>query len=89
VLDGFAKNGSGKTFPNFSGKGYNSIFHAMLGMLHNIQKDPYHGTKLQAQLMECVTTMSNSGSYPVTLVSSQHYGPTPVAQHLLWSRSHS
>ena len=52
VLNGFVKNGGGKTFPNFSGKGYNSIFHAMLGMLHNIQKDPYHGAKLQAQLME-------------------------------------
>jgi len=52
VLDGFMKNSGGKTFPNFSGKGYNSIFHTMLSMLHNIQKDPYHSTKLQGQLME-------------------------------------
>ena len=26
-----------------------------------------------------VTTMSNSGSYPVTPVASQHYSSTPVA----------
>ena len=52
VLDGFAKNGSGKTFPDFSGRGYNSIFHAMLGMLHDIQKDSYHGEKLRVQLTE-------------------------------------
>ena len=52
VLDGFAKNGNGKTLPEFSGKRYSSIFHAMLGMLHGIQKDPYHGEKLRVQLME-------------------------------------
>jgi len=28
-----------------------------------------------------VTTMSNSGSYPVTLVASQLYSSTPVAHH--------
>ena len=35
-----------------------------------------------------VTTMSNSGSYPVTPVASQLCSSTPVAHHLLQSRSH-
>jgi len=30
-------------------------------------------------LVVTVTTMSNSGSYPVTPVTSQHYSSTPVA----------
>jgi len=34
-----------------------------------------------------VTTMSNSGSYPVTPVTSQLCNSTPVAHHLLRSRS--
>jgi len=34
-----------------------------------------------------VTTMSNSGPYPVTPVASQLYSSTPVAHHLLQSRS--
>jgi len=37
--------------------------------------------------MHCVTTMSSSGSYPVTPVTSQLYSSTPVVHHLLWSRS--
>jgi len=36
---------------------------------------------------EGVTTMSNSGPYPVTPVASQHYSSTLVAHHLLRSRS--
>jgi len=34
-----------------------------------------------------VTTMSNSGSYPVTPVALQLYSSTPVTHHLLRSRS--
>ena len=34
-----------------------------------------------------VMTMSNSGPYPVTPVASQLYSSTPVAHHLLRSRS--
>jgi len=36
---------------------------------------------------EVVMTMSNSGPYPVTPVASQLYSSTPVAHHLLRSRS--
>jgi len=38
-----------------------------------------------------VTTMSNSGPYPVTPVASQLYSSTPVAHHLLrsWSRRYT
>jgi len=38
-----------------------------------------------------VTTMSNSGSYPVTPVASQLYSSTPVVHHLLrsWSRRYT
>jgi len=38
-------------------------------------------------LWHCVTTMSNSGPYPVTPVASQLYSSTLVAHHLLQSWS--
>jgi len=40
---------------------------------------------------EAVTTMSNSGPYPVTLVASQLYSSTLVVHHLLrsWSRRYT
>jgi len=40
------------------------------------------------QLPVPVTTMSNSGSYPVTPVASQHYSSTPVA-HSYSGHSHT
>jgi len=36
---------------------------------------------------QAVMTMTNSGSYPVTLVASQLYSSTPVAHYLLRLRS--
>jgi len=42
---------------------------------------------LDLSSIKTVTTMSNSGPYPVTLVASQLYSSTPVAHHLLRSRS--
>ena len=44
------------------------------------------GRECQGQRVS-VTTMSNSGPYPVTPVASQLYSSTPVAHHLLRSRS--
>jgi len=38
--------------------------------------------------LKSVTTMSNSGPYLVTPVTLQLYSSTPVAHHLLRSRSH-
>jgi len=42
--------------------------------------------EIDAMVLDCVTTMSNSGPYPVTPVASQLYSSTPVAHHLLRSR---
>ncbi|KAG1847694.1 hypothetical protein DFJ58DRAFT_730105 [Suillus subalutaceus] len=50
VLDGFAKNGSGKSFPKFTAKEYSSLYTAMLTNLESIMRDPYHGPKLARQL---------------------------------------
>ncbi|KAG1864964.1 hypothetical protein DFJ58DRAFT_724519 [Suillus subalutaceus] len=50
VLDGFAKNGSGKSFPKFTTKEYSSLYTAMLTNLESIMRDPYHGPKLARQL---------------------------------------
>ncbi|KIK35461.1 hypothetical protein CY34DRAFT_26606 [Suillus luteus UH-Slu-Lm8-n1] len=50
VLDGFSKNGSGKSFPKFSAKEYSSLYTAMLAKLEMIMDDPYHGPKLVQQL---------------------------------------
>ncbi|KAI6142500.1 hypothetical protein BKA82DRAFT_149249 [Pisolithus tinctorius] len=52
VLDGFAKNGTGKTMPQFSSKAYNSIFHGMMKVLNDILCNPYHGTRLCDQLSQ-------------------------------------
>jgi len=42
-------------------------------------------------MLVIVTTMSNSGPYPVTPVASQLYSSTPVVHHLLrsWSRRYT
>ncbi|KAI6019710.1 hypothetical protein F5J12DRAFT_780816 [Pisolithus orientalis] len=52
VLDGFAKNGTGKMMPQFSSKAYNSIFHGMMKVLNNILHNPYHSTRLHDQLSQ-------------------------------------
>ncbi|KAI6142015.1 hypothetical protein BKA82DRAFT_4361475 [Pisolithus tinctorius] len=52
VLDGFAKNGTGKTMPQFSGKAYNSIFHGMMKVLNDILRNPYHSARLRDQLSQ-------------------------------------
>ncbi|KAI5994273.1 hypothetical protein F5J12DRAFT_785835 [Pisolithus orientalis] len=54
VLDGFVKNGTGKTMPQFSGKAYNSIFHGMMKVLNNILCNPYHSMRLCDQLSQWV-----------------------------------
>jgi len=46
-----------------------------------------HTSKKLTERWIGVTTMSNSGPYPVTPVASQLYSSTPVAHHLLRSRS--
>ncbi|KAG9309408.1 hypothetical protein JVU11DRAFT_10659 [Chiua virens] len=52
VLDGFAKNGAStlKMIPQFSGKEYRSTFQAMVKMLNEVLRHPYHGQKLRKQL---------------------------------------
>ncbi|KAI5980850.1 hypothetical protein F5J12DRAFT_931323 [Pisolithus orientalis] len=52
VLDGFAKNGTGKMMPQFSSKAYNSIFHGMMKVLNNILHNPYHSMRLHDQLSQ-------------------------------------
>ncbi|KAG1894672.1 uncharacterized protein F5891DRAFT_1194977 [Suillus fuscotomentosus] len=52
VLDGLAKNGHGKSYPNFSTKDYGPIYRRMLELLKCILKDVYHGPRLLAQLQE-------------------------------------
>ncbi|KAI6002439.1 hypothetical protein F5J12DRAFT_948084 [Pisolithus orientalis] len=52
VLDGFVKNGTGKTMPQFSGKAYNSIFHGMMKVLNDILCNPYHSVRLHNQLSQ-------------------------------------
>ncbi|KAI5984982.1 hypothetical protein F5J12DRAFT_787453 [Pisolithus orientalis] len=54
VLDGFVKNGTGKTMPQFSGKAYISIFHGMMKVLNDILHNPYHGVRLCDQLSQWV-----------------------------------
>jgi hypothetical protein len=49
-VDGSAKNGNGKSFPNFSAKLYGSIYRQMLNLLGKVLKDPHHGPKLERQL---------------------------------------
>ncbi|KIN99145.1 hypothetical protein M404DRAFT_155717, partial [Pisolithus tinctorius Marx 270] len=52
VLDRFAKNGTGKTMPQFSSKAYNSIFHGMMKVLNDILRNPYHSARLRDQLSQ-------------------------------------
>ncbi|KAG1899634.1 uncharacterized protein F5891DRAFT_1189443 [Suillus fuscotomentosus] len=52
VLNGLAKNGHGKSYPNFSMKDYGPIYCQMLELLKCILKDAYHGPRLLAQLQE-------------------------------------
>ncbi|KAG1865023.1 hypothetical protein DFJ58DRAFT_838759 [Suillus subalutaceus] len=50
VLDGLAKNGHGKSYPNFSSKDYSPIYNRMLIFLKDILGDAYHGPRLAAAL---------------------------------------
>ncbi|KAG1734363.1 hypothetical protein EDD22DRAFT_852522 [Suillus occidentalis] len=50
VLDGLAKNGHGKSYPNFSSKDYSPIYNRMLVFLKDILGDAYHGPRLAAAL---------------------------------------
>jgi len=52
----------------------------------NEGKKRRNNVSTQMSFLGAVTTMPNSGSYPVTPVASQLYSSTPVAQHLLRSR---
>ncbi|KAG2115474.1 hypothetical protein DEU56DRAFT_761667 [Suillus clintonianus] len=52
VLDGLAKNGHGKSYPNFSSKDYSPIYNQMLVFLEDILDDAHHGPRLTAQLRE-------------------------------------
>ncbi|KAH7918128.1 hypothetical protein BV22DRAFT_1134836 [Leucogyrophana mollusca] len=50
VLDGFAKHGPNKKFPDFSGKTYSSLFLAMVAIIEQTAAHPYHGPKLVARM---------------------------------------
>ena len=50
VLDGYAKNGTGNTFPKFSAKDYSSIYNALLALIEETSKHAYHGAQLAEQL---------------------------------------
>ncbi|KAI5999760.1 hypothetical protein F5J12DRAFT_784539 [Pisolithus orientalis] len=52
VLDGFVKNGTGKTMPQFSSKAYNSIFRGMMKVLNDILHNPYHSARLHNLLSQ-------------------------------------
>ncbi|KAI5995117.1 hypothetical protein EDD15DRAFT_2366042 [Pisolithus albus] len=48
VLDGYAKNGTGKWFPKFSAKAYASIYNAILALIEETSRNPYHGPRCHA-----------------------------------------
>ncbi|KAG2127096.1 hypothetical protein DEU56DRAFT_958832 [Suillus clintonianus] len=50
VLDGLAKNGSGKSFPKFTAKEYGSLYSLTVTKLQGILEHSYHGPKLVQQL---------------------------------------
>jgi len=50
VLDGYARNGTGKRFPKFSAKMYASIYNALLSLIEETLRDAYHGPRLNDQL---------------------------------------
>ena len=50
VLDGYAKNGAGNSFPNFSAKDYSSIYNALLTLIKETSRHPYHGSRLAEHL---------------------------------------
>ena len=50
VLDGYAKNGTGNTFPKFSAKDYSLIYNALLALIEETSKHAYHGARLAEQL---------------------------------------
>ena len=50
VLDGYAKNGTGNSFPKFSAKDYLSIYNALLVLSEETSKHAYHGSQLVEQL---------------------------------------
>ncbi|KAG1807236.1 hypothetical protein EV424DRAFT_1543952 [Suillus variegatus] len=52
VFDGLEKNGSGKSYPNFSLKEYSPIYRKMLEIIKHTLQDEYHGPRLSAQLRE-------------------------------------
>jgi len=50
VLDGHAKNGAGNSFPNFLAKDYSSIYNALLMLIKEIARHPYHSSRLAEHL---------------------------------------
>ena len=50
VLDGYARNGTGKSLPKFSAKAYASIYNGLLGLIEETLRHPYHGPRLNEQL---------------------------------------
>ena len=50
VLDGYARNGTGKALPKFSAKAYASIYNEVLGLIEETLQHPYHGPRLGEQL---------------------------------------
>ncbi|KAG1793576.1 hypothetical protein EV424DRAFT_1548311 [Suillus variegatus] len=52
IFDGLEKNGSGKSYPNFSSKEYSPIYRKMLEIIKHTLQDEYHGPRLSAQLRE-------------------------------------
>ena len=50
VLDSYAKDSTGNTFPKFSAKDYSSIYNALLVLIEETLKHAYHGARLAEQL---------------------------------------
>ena len=50
VLDGYARNGTGKALAKFSAKAYASIYSEVLGLIEEMLQHPYHGPRLGKQL---------------------------------------
>ena len=50
VLDGYARNGTGKSLPKFSAKAYASIYNGLLALIKETLRHPYHGPRLAEQL---------------------------------------
>jgi len=50
VLDGYARNSTGKRFLKFSAKTYASIYNALLSLIEETLRDAYHGPHLNDRL---------------------------------------